>query len=95
MCAFIDYRKAFETLDYKVLLFKMRKYGLDLLAISWIESDLSTRKHRVFCNGVLSKVTEVPHGVPQGSILDPLFFIIYVTDLLLLLGQNKQVPVEM
>ena len=53
ICAFIDYRKAFETLDHKVLLFKLRKYGLDHLAISWIESYLSTRKHRVFCNGVL------------------------------------------
>ena len=82
-----DYRKAFETLDHKVLLFKLRKYGL--------ESYLSTRKHRVFCNGVLSKVTEVPYGVPQGSVLGPLFFIIYVNDLLLLLGQNKQISVEM
>ena len=91
--AFIDYRRAFETLDHKVLLFKLRKYGLDRLAISWIESYLSTRKHSFFCNGVLSKVTEVPYGVPQGSVLGPLFFIIYVNDLLL--GQNKQVSVEM
>ena len=63
--------------------------------MSWIESYLSTRKHRVFWNGVLSKVTEVPYGVPQGSVLGLLFFIIYVNNLLLLFGQNKQISVEM
>ena len=46
ICAFIEYQKAFETLHHKVLLFKLRKYGLDRLAITCIESNLSTRKHR-------------------------------------------------
>ena len=77
--ALINYLKAFRTLDHKFVIYKFGKYVLNCMANSWIESHLSTRQYRVFCYSLLSKVIDVAYGVPHGSLLGPLFSIIYET----------------
>ena len=94
-CIFVDYKKAFETLDHEILLQKLRKYGLTTHSLAWMNSYLANRKHTVRCNNITSKETTVSYGVPQGSILGPTLFIIYVNDLLYTLLNYPSVNIEM
>ena len=95
MCAFIDYRKAYETLDHPILIRKLVKYGFEKGAVDWLSSYLTERKHRVYCNNMLSDISDISYGVPHGSVLGPLLFIIYVNDLLSLFETYKGVNIEM
>ena len=72
---------AFDLVDKKILLNKLRAFKLDPSAISWIDSYLSGRKQQVYIDGCLSQELPVTIGVPQGSILGPLMYIIYTSDL--------------
>ena len=81
-CIFVDYKKAFETLDHNILLHKLKIYGFSDKSLAWIRSYLENRKHTVYCNNTISRETTVSDGVPQGSVLGPSLFIIYVNDLL-------------
>ena len=81
-CIFVDYKKACETLDHDILLQKLQIYGLSDNSTAWMRSYLENRKHTVRVNGKISRETTVSYGVPQGSILGPSLFIIYVNDLL-------------
>ena len=81
LCVFIDLSKAFDTLNHTILLSKLRYYGLDEHAISWFKSYLSNRKQFVQIDDIKSNVKNIETGVPQGSTLGPLLFIIYMNDI--------------
>ena len=80
---FIDFSKAFDTVDHKLLLQKMKLYGIQGTANQWFHDYLSNRYQYVTYNGVKSKQEIITCGVPQGSLLGPLLFLLYVNDLYL------------
>lgn len=77
---FIDLSKAFDTIDHKLLLKKMQKYCARGIAYDWLESYLSNREQYVHINNTDSKPLKINYGVPQGSILGPKLFIMYMND---------------
>merc|ERR1711942_456857 len=78
---FIDLKKAFDTVDHRLLLAKLSHYGVRGGALGLLESYLGGRSQYVVYGGHESERGQVECGVPQGSVLGPLFFLIYVNDM--------------
>ena len=81
MGIFLDLQKAFDTVNYNVLLKKLELYGIRGIVLKWFSSYLSNRKQYTVLQNCESTLESVTCGVPQGSVLGPLLFLIYVNDI--------------
>ena len=84
---FLDLHKAFDTVDHVRLLSKLRVYGLHGSKQAWFSNYLFNRKQFVCCDGMKSELETVSCGVPQGSILGPLMFVLLINDIESQLGK--------
>ena len=85
----VDLRKAFDLVNHSILLSKLQIYGCSSSTVQWFASYLSDRFQCTNFKGTLSDPLPVSIGVPQGSILGPLFFLLFINDLPLFLPQNS------
>ena len=78
---FLDLKKAFDTVNHRVLLKKMERVGFRGMVLNWFRSYLSDRRLAVYVNGTLSEEKHINIGLPQGTVCSPLLFLLYIDDM--------------
>ena len=78
---YLDYTKAFDKVDHALLIKKLQRYGIHSTIINWVESFLTNRSQQVVIDGHLSLAALIISGVPQGTVLGPILFLIFINDI--------------